>query len=163
MSTARSRVQIISVLPFPPRHTNGHASAAVRQGWRAFSQHMLGHAEWDFFFIPDVPLEQVPPRWPSAAARRPVGFLPDIGVALRPSRYRQHSSLAAHGPTISWPASSRKDARCIFPPMATRSKGYELGPAPRSRRRGGGDDASSVSKPSLLARLFGSKSSDERG
>ena len=77
-------------------------------GVARFSQHMLGHAM--DFFIPDVPLEQIRYRRPSAAARRR-RFLPDIGIAFRPSRYRQHPSLAAHDPRSAGPRIPRRTHR----------------------------------------------------
>jgi len=62
-------------------------------GVARFSQHMLGHAM--DFYIPEVPLEQVRAAGLQAATRRR-RLLSDLGLALRPSRYRQHPPLAAH-------------------------------------------------------------------
>ena len=84
-------IQIISAYRSPA------TNAMLRRrssGVARFSQHMLGHAM--DFFIPDVPLEQIRYAGSPAAWRRRV--LSDIGIALRPSRHRQHSSLAAHDP-----------------------------------------------------------------
>ena len=77
-------------------------------GVARFSQHMLGHAM--DFYIPDVPLEQI--RYAglrSAAWRR--RFLSDLGLAVRPSRYRQHPSLAAHDPRSAGPGVPRRPHR----------------------------------------------------
>ena len=85
-------IQIISAYRSPA------TNAMLRRrssGVARFSQHMLGHAM--DFFIPDVPLEQIRYRRAAPAARRR-RLLSDIGIALRPSRHRQHPSLAAHDP-----------------------------------------------------------------
>ena len=85
-------IQIISAYRSPA------TNAMLRRrssGVARLSQHMLGHAM--DFYIPDVALEQYPRRRASPAARRR-RLLSDLGLALRPSRHRQHPSLAAHDP-----------------------------------------------------------------
>jgi len=49
-----------------------------------------------------------------------VGFLPDIGIAFSSISIPGVSVTGAHDPRSAGPASSRTDARCTFPPMATR-------------------------------------------
>ena len=86
-------------------------------GVARFSQHMLGHAM--DFYIPDVPLEQIRARRPSPAARRR-RLLPDLGIALRPSRYRQHSALAAHDARPAGQGVPGRPHRASFRPTAAR-------------------------------------------
>ena len=124
-------------------------------GVARFSQHMLGHAM--DFYVPDVPLEQI--RFAGLRLQRGgVGFYrpPD---RFRPSRHRQHSSLAAHEPRSTGQGVPRRPHRHI-PSDGNPLKGYELAKAD-IEKRGNGDDASTVSKISLFARLFKGKSNDE--
>ena len=83
-------IQIISAYRSPA------TNAMLRRrssGVARFSQHMLGHAM--DFYIPGVPLEQIRFAGLAPAARRR-RLLSDLGLALRPSRHRQHPPLAAH-------------------------------------------------------------------
>ena len=85
-------IQIISAYRSPA------TNAMLRRrssGVARFSQHMLGHAM--DFFIPGRAARADPLRRLAAAARRR-RLLSDLGIALRPSRYRQHPPLAAHDP-----------------------------------------------------------------
>jgi uncharacterized protein YcbK (DUF882 family) len=148
-------IQIISAYRSPEtnamlRHRSAHSGVA------RFSQHMLGHAM--DFYIPDVPLEQI--RYAGLHLQRGgVGFYPTSGspfVHLDTGNIRHwprmtHDQLAHVFP----------DGRTVhIPSDGTPLKGYELARAD-IERRGDGDDAAKVSKPSLLARLFGSKSQDD--
>jgi uncharacterized protein YcbK (DUF882 family) len=125
-------------------------------GVARFSQHMLGHAM--DFFIPDVPLEQV--RYAGLRLQRGgVGFYPTSGS---PFVHLDTGSIR-HWPRMTHDQLARvfPDGRTVhIPTDGNPLKGYELARA-EIEKRGGGDDASSVSKPSLFARLFGSKSNDE--
>jgi uncharacterized protein YcbK (DUF882 family) len=127
-------------------------------GVARFSQHMLGHAM--DFFIPDVPLEQI--RYAGLRLQRGgVGFYPTSGspfVHLDTGSIRYwprmtHDQLARVFP----------DGRTVHVPSdGTPLKGYELARAD-IEKRGNGDDAATVSKPSLglFAALFKGKSNDD--
>ena len=83
-------IQIISAYRSPA------TNAMLRRrssGVARHSQHMLGHAM--DFYIPGRAAGADPRRGASPAARRR-RLLSDLGLALRPSRYRQRPSLAAH-------------------------------------------------------------------
>ncbi len=121
------------------------------------SQHMLGHAM--DFYIPGVPLEQI--RYAGLRLQRGgVGFYPTSGspfVHLDTGNIRH------------WPRMTHDQLVKVFPDGRTVHvpsdgvplKGYELARAD-IERRGNGDDAATVSKPSFLAALFkGSKSGDD--
>ncbi len=125
-------------------------------GVARFSQHMLGHAM--DFFIPDVPLEQI--RFAGLRLQRGgVGFYPTSGS---PFVHLDTGSIR-HWPRMTHDQLARvfPDGRTVhIPSDGTPLKGYELARAD-IEKRGNGDDASTVSKPSLLAALFGRKSNDE--
>ena len=125
-------------------------------GVARFSQHMLGHAM--DFFIPDVPLEQI--RFAGLRLQRGgVGFYPTSGS---PFVHLDTGSIR-HWPRMTHDQLARvfPDGRTVhIPSDGTPLKGYELARAD-IEKRGNGDDASTVSKPSLFAALFGRKSNDE--
>jgi uncharacterized protein YcbK (DUF882 family) len=125
-------------------------------GVARFSQHMLGHAM--DFFIPDVPLEQI--RFAGLRLQRGgVGFYPTSGS---PFVHLDTGSIR-HWPRMTHDQLARvfPDGRTVhIPSDGSPLKGYELARAD-IEKRGDGDDASKVSKPSLFARLFGRKSNDE--
>jgi len=125
-------------------------------GVARFSQHMLGHAM--DFFIPDVPLEQI--RYAGLRLQRGgVGFYPTSGS---PFVHLDTGSIR------HWPRMTHDQLARVFPDGRTMHipsdgnplKGYELARAD-VEKRGNGDDASTKSKPSLFAALFGGKSNDE--
>jgi uncharacterized protein YcbK (DUF882 family) len=125
-------------------------------GVARFSQHMLGHAM--DFYIPDVPLEQI--RFAGLRLQRGgVGFYPTSGS---PFVHLDTGSIR------HWPRMNHDQLAKLFPDGRTVHvpsdgaplKGYELAKAD-IEKRGNGDDASTVSKPSLFARLFRGKSNDE--
>jgi uncharacterized protein YcbK (DUF882 family) len=125
-------------------------------GVARFSQHMLGHAM--DFFIPEVPLEQI--RFAGLRLQRGgVGFYPTSGS---PFVHLDTGSIR-HWPRMTHDQLARvfPDGRTVHVPSdGTPLKGYELARAD-IEKRGNGDDASTVSKPSLFAALFRSKSNDE--
>lgn len=125
-------------------------------GVARFSQHMLGHAM--DFFIPDVPLEQI--RFAGLRLQRGgVGFYPTSGS---PFVHLDTGSIR-HWPRMTHDQLARvfPDGRTVhIPSDGTPLKGYELARAD-IERRGNGDDAATVSKPNLFARLFGRKTNDE--
>ena len=126
-------------------------------GVARFSQHMLGHAM--DFFIPDVPLEQI--RFAGLKLQRGgVGFYPTSGS---PFVHLDTGSIR------HWPRMTHDQLAKLFPDGRTVHlpsnggplKGYELARAD-IEKRGNGDDAATVSKPSLFASLFrGGKSNEE--
>jgi uncharacterized protein YcbK (DUF882 family) len=126
------------------------------KGVARFSQHMLGHAM--DFYIPEVPLEQI--RFAGLRLQRGgVGFYPTSGS---PFVHLDTGSIR------HWPRMNHDQLAKVFPDGRTVHvpsdgnplKGYELAKAD-VEKRGNGEDASTVSKPSLFARLFKGKSSDE--
>ena len=125
-------------------------------GVARFSQHMLGHAM--DFFIPDVPLEQI--RYAGLRLQRGgVGFYPTSGS---PFVHLDTGSIR-HWPRMTHDQLARvfPDGRTVhIPSDGSPLKGYELARAD-IEKRGNGDDAATVSKPSLFARLFKGKSSDD--
>ncbi|MBR0800204.1 DUF882 domain-containing protein [Bradyrhizobium jicamae] len=120
------------------------------------SQHMLGHAM--DFYIPGVPLEQI--RYAGLRLQRGgVGFYPTSGspfVHLDTGSIR-HWPRMTHDQLVKvFP-----DGRTVhIPTDGTPLKGYELAKAD-IERRGNGDDAANVARPSLFARLFGAGKSDD--
>ena len=98
-------IQIISAYRSPA------TNAMLRRrssGVARFSQHMLGHAM--DFYIPGRSARADPRRRTSPAARRR-RLLPDLGIAVRSSRYRQRPSLAAHDPRPAGPGVPRRPHR----------------------------------------------------
>jgi hypothetical protein len=125
-------------------------------GVARFSQHMLGHAM--DFYIPDVPLEQI--RYAGLRLQRGgVGFYPTSGS---PFVHLDTGSIR------HWPRMTHDQLARVFPDGRTVHvpsnggplKGYELARAD-IEKRGNGDDAATVSKPGLFARLFKGKSNDD--
>jgi len=146
-------IQIISAYRSPA------TNAMLRRrssGVARFSQHMLGHAM--DFFIPDVPLEQI--RYAGLRLQRGgVGFYPTSGS---PFVHLDTGSIR-HWPRMNHDQLVRvfPDGRTVhIPSDGTPLKGYDLARAD-IEKRGNGDDAATVSKPSLFARLFGGKANDE--
>ncbi len=148
-------VQIISAYRSPAtnamlRHRSAHTGVA------RFSQHMLGHAM--DFYIPDVPLEQI--RYAGLRLQRGgVGFYPTSGSPF----VHLDTGNIRHWPRMTHDQLARvfPDGRTVhIPSDGAPLKGYELARAD-IERRGDGDDAAKVSRPSLLARLFGNKSQDD--
>jgi uncharacterized protein YcbK (DUF882 family) len=125
-------------------------------GVARFSQHMLGHAM--DFFIPDVPLEQI--RYAGLRLQRGgVGFYPTSGSPF----VHLDTGTIRHWPRMTHDQLARvfPDGRTVHVPSdGVPLRGYELARAD-IEKRGSGDDAATVSKPNLLARLFGGKSADE--
>ena len=150
----KAPIQIISSYRSPA------TNAMLRRrssGVARFSQHMLGHAM--DFFIPGVPLEQI--RFAGLRLQRGgVGFYPTSGS---PFVHLDTGSIR-HWPRMTHDQLARvfPDGRTVHVPTdGNPLKGYELARAD-IEKRGNGDDASTVSKPSLFARLFrGGKSSEE--
>jgi uncharacterized protein YcbK (DUF882 family) len=145
-------IQIISAYRSPA------TNAMLRRrssGVARFSQHMLGHAM--DFFIPDVPLEQI--RYAGLRLQRGgVGFYPTSGSPF----VHLDTGNIRHWPRMTHDQLARvfPDGRTVHVPTDGKPlKGYELARADIEHR--GGDDASTLSKPGLLARLFGRKSNDE--
>lgn len=147
-------IQIISAYRAPA------TNAMLRRrssGVARHSQHMLGHAM--DFFIPGVPLEQI--RYAGLRLQRGgVGFYPTSGSPF------VHLDT---GGIRHWPRMTREqlvrvfpDGRTVHVPTdGTPLKGYELAKAD-IERRGNGDGAATISKPSLFAKLFGAgKSGDD--
>jgi uncharacterized protein YcbK (DUF882 family) len=149
-------IQIVSSYRSPA--TNAmlrHRSA--NSGVARFSQHMLGHAM--DFYIPGVPLEQI--RFAGLRLQRGgVGFYPTSGS---PFVHLDTGSIR------HWPRMTHDQLAKVFPDGRTVHvptdgvplKGYELAKAD-IEKRGNGDDAATINKPSLFAALFkGGKSNDE--
>jgi uncharacterized protein YcbK (DUF882 family) len=149
----KAPIQIISSYRSPA------TNAMLRRrssGVARFSQHMLGHAM--DFFIPGVPLEQI--RFAGLRLQRGgVGFYPTSGS---PFVHLDTGSIR------HWPRMTHDQLAKVFPDGRTVHvptdgvplKGYELAKAD-IEKRGNGDDASTISKPSFLAALFKGKSSDD--
>jgi len=125
-------------------------------GVARFSQHMLGHAM--DFYIPDVPLEQI--RFAGLRLQRGgVGFYPTSGSPF----VHLDTGNIRHWPRMTHDQLARvfPDGRTVHVPSdGAPLKGYELARAD-IEKRGNGDDAATVSKPSLFASLFRGKSNDE--
>jgi uncharacterized protein YcbK (DUF882 family) len=148
-------IQIISAYRSPEtnamlRHRSAHSGVA------RFSQHMLGHAM--DFYIPDVSLEQI--RYAGLRLQRGgVGFYPTSGSPF----VHLDTGNIRHWPRMTHDQLARvfPDGRTVHVPSdGTPLKGYELARAD-IERRGDGDSSIKVSKHGLLARLFGSKPSDD--
>jgi uncharacterized protein YcbK (DUF882 family) len=125
-------------------------------GVARFSQHMLGHAM--DMFIPGVPLEQI--RFAGLRLQRGgVGFYPTSGS---PFVHLDTGSIR-HWPRMTHDQLARvfPDGRTVHVPTdGVPLKGYELARAD-IEKRGNGDDAAVVARPSFLAALFKGKSNDE--
>ena len=148
-------VQIISSYRSPAtnsmlRRRSSHTGVARH------SQHMLGHAM--DLTIPGVPLEQI--RYAGLRMQRGgVGFYPTSGSPF------VHLDT---GNVRHWPRMTHDQLVKVFPDGRTVHvptdgvplKGYELARA-EIEKRGTGDDAATVGKPSLLARLFRGKPSED--
>ncbi len=147
-------IQIISSYRSPAtnsmlRHRSAHSGVARH------SQHMLGHAM--DFYIPGVPLEQI--RYAGLRLQRGgVGFYPTSGspfVHLDTGNIRHWPRM-----TVDQLAKVFPDGKTVhIPSNGVPMKGYELALA-EIEKRGTGDDAS-ASKPSLLARLFRGRPSED--
>lgn len=122
-------------------------------GVARFSQHMLGHAM--DFYIPNVPLEQI--RFAGLRLQRGgVGFYPTSGS---PFVHLDTGSIR-HWPRMTHDQLVRvfPDGRTVHVPTdGTPLKGYELAKAD-IEKRGNGDDAATIGKPSFFAALFKGKS-----
>jgi uncharacterized protein YcbK (DUF882 family) len=150
---AKQPIQIISSYRSPA------TNAMLRRrssGVARFSQHMLGHAM--DFYIPGVPLEQI--RFAGLRLQRGgVGFYPTSGS---PFVHLDTGSIR------HWPRMTHDQLAKVFPDGRTVHvptdgvplKGFELARAD-IEKRGSGDDAATVSKPSFFASLFKGKSSDD--
>ena len=143
-------IQIISSYRSPATNAMLRRRSA---GVARFSQHMLGHAM--DFYIPGVPLEQI--RFAGLRLQRGgVGFYPTSGS---PFVHLDTGSIR------HWPRMTHDQLARVFPNGRTVHvptdgvplKGYEIAKAD-IERRGNGDDAATISKPSFLAALFKGKS-----
>ncbi|WP_369721442.1 DUF882 domain-containing protein [Bradyrhizobium sp. LLZ17] len=127
-------------------------------GVARFSQHMLGHAM--DFYIPNVPLEQI--RFAGLRLQRGgVGFYPTSGS---PFVHLDTGSIR-HWPRMTHDQLARvfPDGRTVHVPSdGTPLKNYELARAD-IERRGDGEDAATIGKPSFLAALFKGKSAPATG
>ena len=149
----KAPIQIISSYRSPA------TNAMLRRrstGVARFSQHMLGHAM--DFFIPGVPLEQI--RFAGLRLQRGgVGFYPTSGS---PFVHLDTGSIR-HWPRMTHDQLARvfPDGRTVHVPTdGNPLKGYELARAD-IEKRGNGDDAATVNKPGLFAKLFKGKSNDD--
>jgi uncharacterized protein YcbK (DUF882 family) len=146
-------IQIVSAYRSPA------TNAMLRRrssGVARFSQHMLGHAM--DFFIPDVPLEQI--RFAGLRLQRGgVGFYPTSGS---PFVHLDTGSIR-HWPRMTHDQLVRvfPDGRTVHVPTDGKPlAGYQLAIADIEKRESG-DDATTGSKPSLLAALFKGRSNDD--
>jgi uncharacterized protein YcbK (DUF882 family) len=148
-------IQIISAYRSPETNAMLRRRSA-HTGVARFSQHMLGHAM--DFYIPEVPLEQI--RFAGLRVQRGgVGFYPTSGSPF----VHLDTGNIRHWPRLTHDQLARvfPDGRTVhIPSDGAPLKGYELARA-EIERRGDGTDAAKVSKPGLLARLFGSKPQDD--
>jgi uncharacterized protein YcbK (DUF882 family) len=148
-------IQIISAYRSPETNAMLRRRSA-HTGVARFSQHMLGHAM--DFYIPEVPLEQI--RFAGLRLQRGgVGFYPTSGSPF----VHLDTGNIRHWPRMTHDQLARvfPDGRTVHVPTdGVPLKGYELARAD-IEHRGNGDDAAKVSKPGLLARLFGNKSNDD--
>ena len=150
---AKQPIQIVSAYRSPA------TNAMLRRrssGVARHSQHMLGHAM--DFYIPGVPLEQI--RYAGLRLQRGgVGFYPTSGSPF----VHLDTGNIRHWPRMTHDQLVRvfPDGRTVhIPSDGTPLKGYELAKADIERRSG--DDAGTIARPSLLARLFGgAKSNDD--
>ncbi|WP_354140497.1 DUF882 domain-containing protein [Bradyrhizobium sp. LB11.1] len=145
-------IQIISSYRSPATNAMLRRRSA-HTGVARFSQHMLGHAM--DFYIPNVPLEQI--RFAGLRLQRGgVGFYPTSGSPF----VHLDTGNIRHWPRMTHDQLVRvfPDGRTVHVPSdGTPLKGYELARAD-IERRGNGDDAATVGKPSFLAALFKGKS-----
>jgi uncharacterized protein YcbK (DUF882 family) len=147
-------IQIISAYRSPS------TNAMLRRrssGVARHSQHMLGHAM--DLYIPGVPLEQI--RFAGLRLQRGgVGFYPTSGSPF----VHLDTGNIRHWPRMTHDQLVRvfPDGRTVhIPSDGTPLKGYELAKAD-IEHRGNGDDAATIAKPSLFAKLFGGgKSGDD--
>lgn len=144
-------IQIISSYRSPATNAMLRRRSA-HTGVARFSQHMLGHAM--DFYIPGVPLEQI--RFAGLRLQRGgVGFYPTSGS---PFVHLDTGSIR-HWPRMTHDQLARvfPDGRTVHVPTdGVPLKGYELAKAD-IERRGDGDGAATVGKPSFFAALFKSK------
>jgi uncharacterized protein YcbK (DUF882 family) len=146
---AKAPIQIVSAYRSPATNAMLRRRSA-HSGVARFSQHMLGHAM--DLYIPGVPLEQI--RFAGLRLQRGgVGFYPTSGspfVHLDTGNIRH------------WPRMTHDQLVKVFPDGRTVHipsdgvplKGYELAKAD-IEKRGNGDGAATIAKPSFLAALFG--------
>jgi uncharacterized protein YcbK (DUF882 family) len=149
---AKQPIQIISSYRSPATNAMLRRRSA-HTGVARFSQHMLGHAM--DFYIPGVPLEQI--RFAGLRLQRGgVGFYPTSGS---PFVHLDTGSIR-HWPRMTHDQLVRvfPDGRTVhIPSDGVPLKGYELAKA-EIEKRGNGDDAATIGKPSFLAALFKGKS-----
>lgn len=147
-------IQIISSYRSPATNSMLRRRSA-HSGVARHSQHMLGHAM--DFYIPGVQLEQI--RYAGLRLQRGgVGFYPTSGS---PFVHLDTGSIR-HWPRMTPDQLARvfPDGRTVHVPTnGVPLKGYELARADIAKR-GNGDDAS-AGKPSLLARLFRGKPTED--
>ena len=149
-------IQIVSSYRSPATNAMLRRRSA-HSGVARFSQHMLGHAM--DFYIPGVPLEQI--RYAGLRLQRGgVGFYPTSGS---PFVHLDTGSIR------HWPRMTHDQLVKVFPDGRTVHiptdgvplKGYDLAKAD-IEKRGNGDDAATIARPSLFAALFkGGKANDE--
>lgn len=144
-------IQIISSYRSPATNAMLRRRSA-HTGVARFSQHMLGHAM--DFYIPGVPLEQI--RFAGLRLQRGgVGFYPTSGS---PFVHLDTGSIR-HWPRMTHDQLARvfPDGRTVHVPTdGVPLKGFELAKAD-IERRGDGDGAATVGKPSFFAALFKGK------
>jgi len=150
---AKQPIQIISAYRSPATNAMLHRRSS---GVARYSQHMLGHAM--DFFIPDVPLEQI--RYAGLRLQRGgVGFYPTSGSPF----VHLDTGNIRHWPRMTHDQLVRvfPDGRTVhIPSDGVPLKGYELAKAD-IERRGNGNDAATIGKPSLFAALFRSRSDED--
>jgi len=152
---AKQPIQIISSYRSPGTNAMLRRRSA-HTGVARHSQHMLGHAM--DFYIPGVPLEQI--RFAGLRLQRGgVGFYPTSGSPF----VHLDTGNIRHWPRMTHDQLARvfPDGRTVhIPSDGVPLKGYELARA-EIEKRGNGDDAAGVTMPSLLARLFRGKPSED--
>lgn len=146
-------IQIISSYRSPATNAMLRRRSA-HTGVARFSQHMLGHAM--DFYIPGVPLEQI--RFAGLRLQRGgVGFYPTSGSPF----VHLDTGNVRHWPRMTHDQLVRvfPDGRTVhIPTDGVPLKGYELAKAD-IERRGDGDGAATIGKPSFFAALFKGKQS----
>lgn len=146
-------IQIISSYRSPATNAMLRRRSA-HTGVARFSQHMLGHAM--DFYIPGVPLEQI--RFAGLRLQRGgVGFYPTSGSPF----VHLDTGNVRHWPRMTHDQLVRvfPDGRTVhIPTDGVPLKGYELAKAD-IERRGDGDGAATIGKPSFFAALFRGKQS----
>jgi uncharacterized protein YcbK (DUF882 family) len=152
----KAPIQIVSAYRAPATNAMLRRRSA-HSGVARFSQHMLGHAM--DFYIPGVPLEQI--RYAGLRLQRGgVGFYPTSGSPF----VHLDTGNIRHWPRMTHDQLVRvfPDGRTVHVPSDGQPlKGYELAKAD-IEKRGNGDNAATIGKPTFLAALFGgSKSNDE--